>query len=300
MDVRKLASKYTVNFIKGIKELVVNFAGPIGTPYEHGIWVIRIDIPDSYPFQSPSVGFINKIYHPNVDEASGSVCLDVINQKWSSIYELTHIFDHFLPQLLQEPNVGDPLNQTAAQHLSKDPGSFQRTVLEYVEKYATVLEVLRLVKLTCPEFEEEDEMRTKLNHVILTRKSPTTTPTTPTPSSLMSAESMINDNDELNLETSNMFLNNESMQTMNNNSSINLQSSSSLSFGNSEHELNEPRPLHGATDPCDCPVDTALLDMALLGELSSQAATGGSDATKDGDESSLSELDPGETGGTNN
>jgi ubiquitin-conjugating enzyme E2 H len=32
------------------------------------------------------VGFVDRIYHPNVDERSGSICLDVINQTWSPMY----------------------------------------------------------------------------------------------------------------------------------------------------------------------------------------------------------------------
>ncbi|PGG95820.1 ubiquitin-conjugating enzyme E2 8 [Helicocarpus griseus UAMH5409] len=124
-DVMKLMSDYEVTLVND------------NTPFEDGLWKIHVELPDQYPYKSPSIGFVNRIYHPNIDELSGSVCLDVINQTWSPMYDMINIFEVFLPQLLRYPNPSDPLNGDAAAVLMRDPKKYEARVREYVAKYAS-------------------------------------------------------------------------------------------------------------------------------------------------------------------
>nr|CAB3267441.1 ubiquitin-conjugating enzyme E2 H [Phallusia mammillata] len=136
-DVIKLERKYDVTFLGGLHEFVVKFKGPSGTPYEGGVWKVRVDLPEKYPFKSPSIGFVNRIFHPNIDEGSGTVCLDVINQSWTSLYDLSNIFEAFLPQLLSYPNPVDPLNGDAAALYLHKRDDYDKKIKEYVNRYAT-------------------------------------------------------------------------------------------------------------------------------------------------------------------
>ena len=86
-------------------------------------------------------GFCNRIFHPNIDELSGSVCLDVINQviiartvtnyahivpqTWSPMFDMINIFEVFLPQLLRYPNPSDPLNGEAAAMMMRDAKTYE-------------------------------------------------------------------------------------------------------------------------------------------------------------------------------
>ncbi|KAI0178672.1 ubiquitin-conjugating enzyme/RWD-like protein [Hypoxylon sp. FL1284] len=119
------------------QEFYVRFKGPAETPFEGGLWKVHVELPDQYPYKSPSIGFVNRIFHPNIDELSGSVCLDVINQTWSPMYDMINIFEVFLPQLLRYPNPADPLNGEAAALLMREPKNYDAKVKEYVQRYAS-------------------------------------------------------------------------------------------------------------------------------------------------------------------
>lgn len=132
-----MMSDHEVSLIEdSVQQFFVKFHGPEDTPYAGGVWKIRVELPDQYPIKSPSIGFINKIYHPNIDEGSGSICLDVINQTWSPMFGLLNIFENFLPHLLRYANPSDPLNTEASNLMNKDEQKYNDTVRKYVSLYA--------------------------------------------------------------------------------------------------------------------------------------------------------------------
>ncbi|KFY20114.1 hypothetical protein V491_03975 [Pseudogymnoascus sp. VKM F-3775] len=107
---------------------------PLQEP-EH--WLRQQDIPPEYRRAVSTTPVIVTGQKLTAANRSGSVCLDVINQTWSPMFDMINIFEVFLPQLLRYPNPTDPLNGEAASLLMREPKTYEAKVKEYVSKYAT-------------------------------------------------------------------------------------------------------------------------------------------------------------------
>ncbi|ANB13405.1 putative E2 ubiquitin-protein ligase UBC11 [Sugiyamaella lignohabitans] len=101
--------------------------GPEGTPYEGLSFKISLHFPQKYPFVAPTLKFISPMWHPNIDMA-GNICLDILKEKWSAIYNVQTILLS-LQSLLGEPNNSSPLNAEAASLWDRDPAEYKRRVL---------------------------------------------------------------------------------------------------------------------------------------------------------------------------
>ena len=49
------------------RESVADLDCPLA-PFSDGKWKVHVELPDQYPYSSPSIGFVNRIFHPNIDE----------------------------------------------------------------------------------------------------------------------------------------------------------------------------------------------------------------------------------------
>ncbi|XP_077107786.1 ubiquitin-conjugating enzyme E2 C [Ranitomeya variabilis] len=87
--------------------------GAEGTVYESLRYKLSLEFPSGYPYNAPTVKFITPCFHPNVD-SHGNICLDILKDKWSALYDVRTILLS-LQSLLGEPNNESPLNPHAAE-----------------------------------------------------------------------------------------------------------------------------------------------------------------------------------------
>ncbi|KAK9747941.1 hypothetical protein RND81_02G025300 [Saponaria officinalis] len=141
--VRLMMSNFTVEPINDrTDEFYVIFRGPKESLYEGGVWKLHVELAINYPYEPPTVTFVNKIFHPNINEQSGVICLDVINKSWSSVTDLVNVFEILIPQLLLYPNDSDGLNEDAIFLLMSDTEKFEQTVKDYCKRYAKEEDVI--------------------------------------------------------------------------------------------------------------------------------------------------------------
>jgi len=105
--------------------------GPDDTPWEGGTFKLTLTFSEDYPNKPPQVKFITKMFHPNI-YANGQICLDILQNQWSPIYDIAAILTS-IQSLLTDPNPNSPANVEAAKLYQENRREYDRKVMEFVE-----------------------------------------------------------------------------------------------------------------------------------------------------------------------
>ncbi|KAL3318516.1 Ubiquitin-conjugating enzyme E2 A [Cichlidogyrus casuarinus] len=106
--------------------------GPKETPFEDGIFRLRLEFSEEYPNKPPRVQFKCNIFHPNV-YTDGSICLDILSTNWSPTYDVLAILTS-IQSLLNEPNPNSPANSVAGELYTKNRREYNKRVKDCVEE----------------------------------------------------------------------------------------------------------------------------------------------------------------------
>lgn len=75
--------------------------------------------------------FLTPIFHPNI-YADGSICLDILQNRWSPTYDVTALLTS-IQSLLPDPNPTSPANSAAAKLFTERRAAYEVEVRKSVE-----------------------------------------------------------------------------------------------------------------------------------------------------------------------
>ena len=108
--------------------------GPEDSPYQGGIFRLKIDFPSDYPFKPPRVKFITKIYHCNIN-SNGGICLDILKEQWSPALTVGKVLLSIC-SLMNDPNPDDPLVSEIANLFKSDRAEHDNRAKIFTLEYA--------------------------------------------------------------------------------------------------------------------------------------------------------------------
>lgn len=97
--VRELAQLTTKKPCEGIHvhfsednvcEVLADIDGPVGTPYEGGLFRVKLSMGPDFPNAPPTGQFLTKAFHPNISEA-GDICVNVLKRDWKPDLGIRHV-----------------------------------------------------------------------------------------------------------------------------------------------------------------------------------------------------------------
>lgn len=110
------------------------FAPTVGTPYEGGVFRMKLVMGPDFPAAPPKGFFVTKIFHPNV-APNGAICVNTLKKDWKPEHGLEHVLT-VIKCLLIQPNPASALNEEAGKLLLEAYDDFSRHAKMMTEIHA--------------------------------------------------------------------------------------------------------------------------------------------------------------------
>ena len=128
-----------LNIINGKKDIFhwkLSLLGPSDTPYAGGMFFLTVDFPENYPVGKPEVRFTNQIYHLNVNNRNGHICISTLNE-WKARTPMVDVISAIFA-LFYDQNPESPYSGQMAREYQTNRAEFNRKAKEWTKKYASM------------------------------------------------------------------------------------------------------------------------------------------------------------------
>ncbi|KAG7549555.1 Ubiquitin-conjugating enzyme/RWD-like [Arabidopsis thaliana x Arabidopsis arenosa] len=115
-------------------QICADIEGPVGTPYENGVFRMKLALSHDFPHSPPKGYFMTKIFHPNV-ASNGEICVNTLKKDWNPSLGLRHVLS-VVRCLLIEPFPESALNEQAGKMLLENYDEYARHARLYTGIHA--------------------------------------------------------------------------------------------------------------------------------------------------------------------
>ncbi|PON52432.1 Ubiquitin-fold modifier-conjugating enzyme [Parasponia andersonii] len=105
-----------------------------GTPYENGVFRMKLLLSHDFPHSPPKGYFLTKIFHPNIAN-NGEICVNTLKKDWNPSLGLRHVLI-VVRCLLIEPFPESALNEQAGKMLLENYDEYARHARLYTGIHA--------------------------------------------------------------------------------------------------------------------------------------------------------------------
>ncbi|XP_020102313.1 ubiquitin-conjugating enzyme E2 22-like isoform X2 [Ananas comosus] len=114
--------------------IFADIEGPAGTPYENGLFRMKLILSHDFPQCPPKGYFMTKIFHPNI-ATNGEICVNTLKKDWNPSLGLRHVL-LVVRCLLIEPFPESALNEQAGKMLLENYEEYARHARLYTGIHA--------------------------------------------------------------------------------------------------------------------------------------------------------------------